>query len=93
MKLSSLINNYIPTEKVPEAKERMMDMLMLCLKNVQEDSIKGPIVDNMFPFISSDAHVECACKWLEQGFIHGDDQAKLFALNNNHKYSIVRRLH
>lgn len=33
MKLSSLISNYIPSEKAAESKERMMNMLLQCLQN------------------------------------------------------------
>ena len=53
MYLSALINQYMPTEMVASAKSKMFEVLMTVLQNVEENSLKTPIVDNMMSFICS----------------------------------------
>lgn len=95
-KLSTLISDFIPSEKAAESKERMLNMLLQCLQNNQDDSIRGPIVDNMFSLIASDAHVALACSWLEHGHIHAtceNPTASMYELKQAHKVAIVKTLH
>lgn len=53
--LSILINRYMPSEKITECKSKMFDVLITVLKNVDDNSLKTPIVDNMMSFITSEA--------------------------------------
>lgn len=51
--LNGLLNQYMPPSMVPASKQKMFDVLMTVLQNVEDNSLKTPIVDNMMSFINS----------------------------------------
>lgn len=55
---------------------------MTVLQNIEDNSLKTPIVDNMMGFISSAEQVALARSWIEKGYIHpqGDAEKSLYAL-------------
>ena len=57
LKLSSLVKNYVPSEKCAESSKMILDTLLTCLVSNADDNIRGPIVDNMMMFISDPGHV------------------------------------
>lgn len=70
MNLSSLIGFYLPEHHVFEKKRVMFETLINLLSREDlEATLKVPIVDNLFGFISAKEHVELAIKWLEGGNI------------------------
>ena len=60
MYLNALLNQYMPSNMVPECKSKMFEVLMTVLQNVDDASLKTPIVDNMMGFISSPEQVALA---------------------------------
>jgi len=73
MSLGGLINNYLPENVVEDCKSQMFDCLINILQKNTDDSLKDPIVDNMFTFISAPEHVELAINWTKKGFIFAKD--------------------
>ncbi len=73
MSLGGLINNYLPENVVEDCKSQMFECLINILKKNADESLKDPIVDNMFTFISSQEHVELAINWTKKGFIFAKD--------------------
>ena len=51
----------------------MFECLINILQKNTDDSLKDPIVDNMFTFISAPEHVELAINWTKKGFIFAKD--------------------
>lgn len=48
----------------------MFDVLMTVLQNIDDNSLKTPIVDNMMSFISSTEQVTLARGWIDKKTIH-----------------------
>ena len=82
MSLGGLINNYLPENLVEDCKSQMFETLMNILSKNTDDSLKDPIVDNMFTFISAPEHVELAINWTKKGYIFTNDsqEKSLFVL-------------
>jgi len=95
MNLNTLIQYYIPEDSVKTCQEKMFETLLDLLGKDIPDSIKNPVVDNIFGFISRKDHVDLAMKWNQSGFIHSatDANKNLFDLQSTHKHSIVKKLH
>ena len=70
-------------------------LIKLLSKEGLPDSIKNPVVDAIFEFISNEQNAELALKWLDAGAIsHPDDSAKeLYTLTASHKRSIVKNIY
>ncbi len=71
----------------------MFDTLVALLASESiEESLKQPIVDNMFGFISAKEHVHLTLKWLESStvFRSFEDTKPIFELNKKHKYSLLK---
>ena len=93
--LTVLAKYYIPEDSVRTCQEKMFTTLLDLLARDIPDSIKSPVVDNIFGFISHEDHVALALKWVDCGFVHpaaAADQS-LFSLSKSHKHQIVTRLH
>ncbi len=93
MNLSALIFYYLPEEQVLDRQKQIFETLMALLSTPGlDESLKAPIVDNMFSFVSAPEHVQLAVRWLETSFISAsnDDQNKLFELNKKHKFSLLK---
>ena len=70
----------------------MFDTLLNLLTRPEiDDSIKVPIVDNLFSFLSDVKHLELAQAWLESGVITLEGK-EVFKLSTKHKYSIMVRI-
>lgn len=65
-------------------------LLALLLREDLEPTIRVPIVDNLFGFVSNLGHIELALKWLEKGAITKENGEEVFKLAQKHKYSIVK---
>ena len=92
MKLSSLISNYVPSENVLDSSKTIMETLLSCLVKYRTDnSICGPLVDNLMPFIQAPEHVELAISWIKKKHIHlaGSEEA-IYDLTPSHIYTALK---
>lgn len=55
-------------------------LLNLLLREDLEPTLRVPIVDNLFGFVSEKDHIELALKWLEKGSISKDNGEEIFKL-------------
>ena len=94
MNLSALIHYYIPIELVEEKEDLMFNTLLdLLAKEGLEESLKTPIVDNIFSFVIKPATVNMCIQWIETGKLTknvGGEEKVLFELNKKHKISLVK---
>ena len=83
MNLNALLSFYIPQEHVLEKRSQMFEMLVgLLAKEGISETTKGPLVDNIFGFITSTPHVKLAIEWLKTGkiFMEGAPDKVLFTM-------------
>ena len=91
MNLRGLIEYYIPTNFVLEKKALMFNtLLQLLQKENLEETIRVPIVDNLFGFLSDIDHITLARHWLDKGAILREDGSEIIKLSKRNKNSIVR---
>lgn len=91
MNLSALISTYIPSNYVAEKKRVMFETLFKILQRSDiEPSLRIPLVDNLFAFVSEKSHIDISLKWHETGVISNEQGEELFKLSAKHKQSIVK---
>lgn len=91
MNIRGLIHSYIPTEFVLEKQVQMFNTLLALLQREDiEETIRIPIVDNLFGFLTDLEHIKIAREWLDRGAILKADGTELFKLSKKHKLSIVK---
>jgi len=93
MYLSALINQYMPPQMVEECKEKMFDILMTVLqKNMGDDALMTPVVDNMFSFTTSKDQVNLSLSWVDKKYIHtaAEPGKKIHDLQANNLRSICK---
>jgi hypothetical protein len=56
----------MPPSMASESKQKLFEVLMTVLQNVEDKTLKTPIVDNMMSFISSKEQVTLARSWIEK---------------------------
>ena len=84
----------MPPNLVGQSKEKMFDVLMTVLQNIEDNSLKTPIVDNMMSFISTQEQVTLARSWIDKEKIHtsADPDKGIYDLAKNNKFSICKVL-
>lgn len=94
MYLNALLNNYMVPSMVADCKQKMFDVLMTVLQNVEDNSLKTPIVDNMMNFITSPEQVALARLWADKKQIHpaGEPDKTIYDLAKNNLFSICKVL-
>jgi len=90
MQLRQLISYYLPVDQIKEAKHKMFGVLYEMLLQEIPASVQGPVVDNLFGFVSHSEDVKSVLKWVKQGSILSPDGAEIFKLAASHKRSIVK---
>ena len=58
-------------------------MIDVLAKPDLEETIKVPIVDNLFPFLTNSEHLKLALRWIDKSYIFKEEneEAKLFELS------------
>lgn len=68
-------------------------MLSTLQKNPDNESVKSPIVDQIFYFVKNSDHLALALQWEEKGYVFNpkdQPETNLFNLTKSHKHSILR---
>jgi hypothetical protein len=83
----------MPIENINSSKKQVFDMLYNWLHKEISDSIRIPIVDLIFGFITDKQQVEDVQKWLGKGAImNKDGEKELAKINASHKRTILVNL-
>lgn len=86
-----MIAYYLPVDQIKEAKHRMFGTLYAMLLTELPQSVQGPVIDNLFGFVSHSEDVQSVLKWVRDGSILSTDGAtKIFKLTASHKRAIVK---
>jgi len=88
------INRFIPPDKIKHYTGKLLDMCLQILSTKPEHGISGPINANMYNFIRTDEHATLAISWLNNGFVHTqqDPTTNLLELKAASKRQIVESL-
>jgi aminopeptidase N len=95
MNLKTLISSYLPTDLILPTKTFMFDLLMDMLRKDLPSTVKGPIAEEVFSFVSSPEQMELVIEWNRKGFIFHKDQPEtsLLALNKSHRNMVLKQFY
>jgi hypothetical protein len=68
-------------------------MLIGVLETDVPVDVKASLVDSLWGFVIHQDHVKLSGNWLRGGFITSSDGKNLFELKDNHKRTILKKLH